>query len=158
MSGEGGRGIQHRGLYCDSSGGGGSGLAGARDVSSHPRCLAVGDKGRGQWPGAQLKCHLLRDTSPCASAVTPPPCLLPLPPRSFTAPRPSLSAPAGARHPSVLCPGTPFLPAPPALAPLPAVPCPALHSMELTLLQAVLFIPCLAPQRQLFGSSRIVSF
>lgn len=45
-----------------------------------------------------------------------------------------------------------------APAPHPAVPRPALHSTELTLLQAVLFIPCLPPLRQLCGSSRIVSF
>ena len=103
------------------------------DVSGHPRCLALGDKGRGQWPGAQLKCHLLRDTSPCASVVTAPPCLLLLPPRSFTAPGLAVSAPAGARHPSVLCPGTPFLPTlpPPQLPPSRcAMSRPSLHGAD----------------------------
>lgn len=164
MSGEGGRGIQYRGLSCDSSGGNSELGVQVQDRPVPVMLAAIlgvwlwvtreGDGGPGRSvnvtssetrPHVHLQWRLPRVS--CPQRLGP------------SRPRAGPVSAAGARQPSVL--GRDFSPLLPA-APRPSPPsrwaASALRSLELPLLQAVLFIPRLPPQRQLCGSSRIASF
>ena len=165
MSGEGGRGTQHRGLDCDSSGG--NSELGAQAQDWLVRVMLAAILGVWLWVTREGDSGLERslnvtssETGPCVHLqwqlphVSCPYHLGPSRPQGRPSQQPLGLVTHQSSVPGLLSSPCPTLPQ----LPHPAVPFPALHSMELTLLQAVLFIPCLPPQRQLCGSSRILSF